>query len=412
MNKLTELAIKKAKPRIKPYKLSDGGGMYLLIQPTGSKWWRLKYRFGGKEKMLSFGVYPDLGLPDAREQREQARKLLANDTDPGVLKKEIKQASLRVANMETTSSFATLATEFHKIKSPMWTAGHAKQWLLNLERYAFPKIGDRQITEIEVLDIVNVMRLIEEKCTFETRDRLLQTISTVFKYAIATGRAKYNPTDIRLALIDRPPVKHFPSIMIKEIPVFLRAFTQYQERNKVSVIAVSAFRLQLLTATRSSEVRLAKWTDFNLEGGVWLIPAEQTGRKGRGERRRSFTVPLSTQVVAIMHNLNAITGHGEYVFPNRNSITKVISENTINNILKGMGYKGKQTGHGFRTLARTALGESGERWEVLEAMLSHVVSNLTAASYIRTDYFEERRGTMQKWADYLDNAVSDIDVAN
>ncbi len=410
MSKLTEVAIKKAKPEEKAYKMADGGGMFLLIQPTGSKCWRLKYRIGGKEKLLAIGVYPDVTLSEARDRREQARKLLANGADPSTVKQEAKQASHRALQVSSENSFATLAAEFHKVKSPMWTPGHAKQWLGNLEKYALAVIGHRPIAEIEPMELVGIMRTIEEHGTFETRDRLLQSIGAVFKYAIATGRAKYNPAEIRMALVDRPKVEHFNCIPTEELPTFLRAVTAYQDMDKVSPIAISALRLLMLTATRTSEVRYSKWEDFDLDAGCWVIPAEQVGRKGKGDKRKDHAVPLSTQAVSILRGLIPITSQGEYVFPNRNYSGKVISENTVLKIIETIGYKGKMTGHGFRSLARTVLGDMGHRWEVLEAMLSHALVNQTAAAYVRTSYFEERRGIMQQWADYLDKVEAGAEV--
>ncbi|MDP1952373.1 MAG: integrase arm-type DNA-binding domain-containing protein, partial [Betaproteobacteria bacterium] len=395
---LTDTEIKKAKAKEKPYRMTDGGGMCLLVHPNGGKYWRLAYRFGGKQKTLALGVYPDISLADARERREQARKLLANDADPGAVKQETKRTVLAAIN----NSFATLAKELHKVKSPMWTAGHAKQWLGNMEKYAFPIIGDRPISEIEPMELVGIMRTVEANGTFETRDRLLQTIGAVFKYSIATGRARYNPAEIRMALTDRPKVEHFACIAPAELPEFLRAVTAYQNLDKVSPIAIAALRLLMLTTTRTSEVRFSKWADFDLDAGCWVIPEEQTGRKGKIGKRNPHAVPLCTQAVKILRGLYPITGQGEYVFPNRNNAGRVISENTVLKIIETIGYKGRMTGHGFRSLARSILGEMGHRWEVLEAMLSHALENQTAAAYIRTTYFEERRGIMQQWADYLD----------
>src|SRR5450759_1698448 len=402
MSKLTEMAIKKAKPEAKAYKMSDGGGMFLLVQPTGSKWWRLKYRISGKEKMLSIGVYPDVTLSEARDRREQARKLLANGGDPSAIKKAAKQAINKASRVASEGSFATLAAEFHKVKSPMWTTRHAKQWMGNLEKYALPVIGDRSITDIEPMELVGIMRTVETNGTFETRDRLLQTIGAVFKYAIATGRAKYNPAEIRMALADRPKVEHFACIAPAELPEFLRAVTAYQDLAKVSPIAITALRLLMLTTTRTSEVRFSKWADFDLDAGCWIIPAEQIGRKGTGDKRNPHAVPLCAQAVKILRDLYPVTGQSEYVFPNRNSTGRLISENTVLKIIETIGYKGKMTGHGFRSLARSILGDMGHRWEVLEAMLSHALVNQTTAAYVRTTYFEERRGIMQQWADYLD----------
>ncbi|CAH1905835.1 Integrase family protein [Candidatus Nitrotoga sp. HW29] len=407
---LTEMEIKKAKATDKPYKLTDGGGLFLLVHTNGGKYWRLRYRVGGKEKLLAIGVYPDVTLSEARERREQARKLLANGADPSAVKQEAKQASHRALQVSSDNSFATLAAELHKVKSPMWTPGHAKQWLGNLEKYAFAVIGHRPIAEIEPMELVGIMRTIEEHGTFETRDRLLQSIGAIFKYAIATGRAKYNPAEIRMALVDRPKVEHFNCIPIEELSTFLRAITAYQDMDKVSPIAISALRLLMLTATRTSEVRYSKWKDFDLDAGCWVIPAEQVGRKGKGDKRKDHAVPLSIQAVSILRGLIPITSQGEYVFPNRNYSGKVISENTVLKIIETIGYKGKMTGHGFRSLARTVLGDMGHRWEVLEAMLSHALVNQTAAAYVRTSYFEERRGIMQQWADYLAKVEAGAEV--
>lgn len=410
MSKLTEMAIRKAKPETKDYKMGDGGGMYLLVKATGSKCWRFKYRFAGKEKLLAIGIYPDISLAQARERRGDARKLLANGGDPSAVKQSAKQAIIRAVQVAHESKFATLAAEFHKFKSPMWTPQHAKQWMGNMERYALPVIGERPVAEIEPMELVGIMRTVESNGTYETRDRLLQTISAVFKYAIATGRARYNPAEIRMALADRPKVEHFPCITTAEAPVFLRAVTEYQNKAKVSPIAIAALRMLLLTATRTSEVRFSKWADFDLDAKCWIIPAEQIGRKGKGDKRKDHAVPLSDQAVKILRDLHQITGQGEYVFPNRNSSGRVISENTVLKIIETIGYKGKMTGHGFRSLARTVLGDMGHRWEVLEAMLSHALENQTAAAYVRTSYFEERRGIMQQWADYLDKAEAGADV--
>ncbi|MGC2459143.1 MAG: integrase arm-type DNA-binding domain-containing protein [Gallionellaceae bacterium] len=401
MSKLTEVAIKKAKPEAKPYKMADGGGMYLLVQPTGSKCWRLKYRIGGKEKTLAMGVYPDVKLSQARESRADARKLLANGGDPSAVKKSTRRTTQKLLQAES-DTFTALAAELHKVKSPMWTPGHAKQWMGNLEKYALPVIGDCAITDIEPMEIVGIMRTVETNGTYETRDRLLQTISAVFKYAIATGRAKYNPAEIRMALADRPKVEHFACIVPAELPEFLRAVSAYQVKDKVSPIAIAALRLLMLTTTRTSEVRFSKWADFDLDAGCWVIPEEQTGRKGKKGKRNPHAVPLCAQAVKILRDLYPVTGQGEYVFPNRNSSGRVISENTVLKIIEIIGYKGKMTGHGFRSLARSILGDMGHRWEVLEAMLSHALVNQTAAAYVRTTYFEERRGIMQQWADYLD----------
>ncbi|MDO9011954.1 MAG: integrase arm-type DNA-binding domain-containing protein [Gallionella sp.] len=229
---LTELEVKKKKATDKPQKLSDGGGLFLLIQPNSGKYWRMAYRFTGKQKTLALGVYPDVSLADARARREDARKLLANDIDPGAVKKETKRA----IHAATANSFETLAREYHKMKAPMWTAGHAKQWLGNMDAYAFPMIGVIEIGKIEPVDIIGILRGMEQAKTFETRDRLGQSMGAVFKYAIALGLAKHNPAaEIRMALADRPKVEHFACIAPTGIPDFLRALSAlsaYEERGE------------------------------------------------------------------------------------------------------------------------------------------------------------------------------------
>jgi integrase len=300
------------------------------------------------------------------------------------------------------NSFSKLATEYCGVKSPMWTEGHTHQWKRNMDVYATPIIGERAITEIEPMDIVQIMRSVEAQGTYETRDRLLQSISATFKYAMATGRCKSNPADIRIALAERPKVEHFACISTDELPLFLRAVTAYERMAKVSPIAIGALRLLMLTAVRTAEVRFSKWADFDLDAGEWIIPEEQTGRKGRQGKRKSHAVPLSTQAIAVLRNLYPYTGNGDYVFQNRNSVDRVISENTVLKIIDTLGYKGKMTGHGFRSLARTTLGDMGYRREVLEVMLAHGLEDATEAAYARSNYFKERQGIMQAWADHLD----------
>ncbi len=397
---LTELAVRKAKPAEKPRKMTDGGGLYLLVHPNGGKYWQLAYRFDGKQKTLSIGVYPTVTMADAREQRSRAKKQLSLGIDPSFEKKETK----RVEQSTISNSFFSLAVDLHGIKSPNWTPGHAKQWLGNLEKYAFPIIGSRHIDEIEPMEIVGIMRNIEANGTYETRDRLLQSISSIFKFSIATGRAKYNPAEIRMALVDRPKVEHFKCISTAEIPDFLRAVTTYQHMGKVSPIAIAALRILMLTATRTSEVRYSKWVDFDLDAGCWVIPAAQVGRKGKGDNRNDHAVPLSTQAISILRSLQPITGHCDFVFANRNTAGKAISENTVLKIIETIGYKKMMTGHGFRSMARTMMGELGHRREVLEAMLSHSLGNQTEAAYVRTTYFSERQQLMQQFADLLDDA--------
>ncbi len=393
--KLTDTAVRKAKPEAKPYKMADGGGLFLLVQPNGGKWWRLKYRFGGKEKLLSFGTYPDLSLADARGRRDEARKLLANDADPGA----IKQAQKKQVKVESANSFEAIAREYHALKTPMWSSLHVANWISILEREVFPKFGHRPVTEIETPDVLDILRAIEARGTLEVRSRVLQRVRTVFSFAIGSGRARYNPAAGigREVLAPAPKVKHMPALESSEMPEFLRALALYQERASASPIVFAATRLLAYTFVRTGEMRFAKWEEFDLDAGMWLIPAE------RMKARQPLTVPLSRQAVAIVQALQPLTGHLPVLFPNRNGNGGVISENTVLKVIERLGYKGRMTGHGFRSVASTYLNNLGTiRPDMIEAQLAHGDRDQVRASYNRADYMEYRTAMMQFWADTLD----------
>ena len=391
--KLSDPAVRKAKPEAKSYKLSDGGGMYLEVMPNGSKYWRLKYRFMGKEKRLALGVYPDITLAEARERRGEARKLLAHDTDPGA----VKQSQKRQAKQSAANSFEAIAREFHKLKTPIWTAHHATDWINILEREVFPKFGSRPIIEIEAPDVLDILRAVEARGTFETRGRILQRVRAVFSYAIASGRSRHNPaTEISGALAPRPKVQHFAALSEKELPVFLRDLEEYKERAKSSPIVFAATRLLALTFVRTGEVRGAQWSEFDLDAGLWTIPAE------RMKAREAHTVPLSKQAVQVIRGLQPLTGHVDELFPSRNG-GGIISENTVLKVIERIGYKGRMTGHGFRTIASTYLNNLGTiRPDMIEVQLAHGDKNQVRAAYNRADYMEYRTAMMQFWADTLD----------
>jgi len=392
--KLSDAAVRKAKPEAKPYKMADGGGMYLEVMPNGSKYWRLKYRYSGKEKRLALGVYPDISLADARGRRDDARKLLANGSDPGV----VKQSQKRQAKISAANSFEAIAREFHKLKSPIWTAHHATDWINTLEREVFPKFGHRPIIEIEAPDVLDILRAIEARGAFEVRGRVLQRVRAVFAYAIASGRARHNPAaELRGALAPRPKVQHFAALSEKEMPEFLRALTDYQQRAKSSPIVFAATRLLALTFVRTGEVRGAQWGEFDLDAGLWTIPAE------RMKARAPHTVPLSQQAVQVIRALHPLTGHLPALFPSRNGEGAVISENTVLKVIERIGYKGRMTGHGFRSVASTYLNNLGTiRPDMIEAQLAHGDKDQVRAAYNRADYMEYRKAMMQFWADTLD----------
>lgn len=388
--KLTDTAIKKAKPQDKPYRMADGGGMYIEISPNGSKYWRLAYRFANKQKTLALGIYPDVSLADARERRNEARKLLANDSDPGV----IKQTKKKQSKIAASNSFELIAREFHALKSPMWSTNHVIDWIKTLEREIFPKFGEKSITEIDAPNVLDAIRAIEGRGAYEVAARVLQRVRTVCAYAIATGRAMHNPaSDIRGALAPQPKAIHFAALSEKELPEFLRALANYPSYK----VTKAATRLLMLTFVRTGEVRGAKWSEFDFDSKLWTITAD------RMKSRQPHIVPLSKQAIETLSELHPLTGHGEHLFPSYTSNGKILSENTVLKVIERLGYKGRMTGHGFRTIASTYLNGVGMiRHDVIEAQLAHTVGNATRAAYNRADYMEYRIAMMQFWADTLD----------
>jgi integrase len=393
--KLTDAAVRKAKPEAKPYRKTDGGGMYLEVHPTGNRYWRLAYRFAGKQKTLALGVYPDVSLADARTSRDAARKLLASEIDPSAY----KQAKKKQAEVAAANSFEHLAREYHALQKPMWSSHHATDWINTLEKIVFPRFGHRPLADIETPDVLDILRELEARGTFEIRARVLQRIRAVFSFAIGSGRARLNPAAGigREVLAPTPKVKHFPALDDDEMPQFLRDFSAYKSIAKASPIVIAATRLLMLTFVRTGEVRGAQWCEFDLTAGMWSIPAE---RMKAGELH---TVPLSTQAIDTLKALQPLTGHLQHLFPNRNDAAKVISENTVLKVIEVLGYKGRMTGHGFRTVASTYLNNLGRiRPDMIEVQLAHSEKNQVRGAYNRADYMAYRKAMMQFWGDTLD----------
>ena len=392
--KLTDPKVKKAKPEAKPYKMADGGGMYLEVMPNGSKYWRLKYRYAGKEKRLALGVYPAVTLAHARTRRDDARKLLANGVDPG----EVKQTQKKQNKIAIENSFEAIAREWHALNTPRWTANHAYDVLRSLEKEVFPAFGDAPISGIDAPTVLDAIRKIEGRKAFDVAGRVLQRVRVVFAYAIASGRARHNPAaEIIGALAPHPKKKHYPSVKPQELPDLLQALADYWERDKASPLARIATRLLSLTFVRTGELRGAKWSEFDFEKMLWTIPAE------RMKAREPHTVPLSQQAVEALEELHPLTGHSALLFPSRSGEGKTMSDNTINMAIKRAGYGGKMCGHGFRSVASTCLNELGTiRPDVIEAQLAHADKNAVRAAYNRADYMEYRKAMMQFWADTLD----------
>jgi integrase len=396
---LSDTTIRAAKPGDKPRKLADGGGMYLLLNPNGSKWWRLKYRIGGKEKLLSLGTYPETNLKEARAKRDEARRLLAAGIDPGAHRKASKAAGVeRAAN-----SFETVAREWHSKQAASWSPGNAKIILRRLEADAFPWLGSRPVSELTAAEILVTLRRIENRGAVETAHRILQYISTTMRYAIATSRAERNPAaDLKGAL---PPAttEHRAAITDpKQAGALLRAIDAYEG----SFVTKCALRLAPLLFVRPGELRKAEWSEFDLDTARWEIPAE------RMKMRTANIVPLSTQAVEILKELHALTGRGRYVFPGARSPRRPMSDNAVLAALRRMGFaKDEMSGHGFRAMARTILDEVlGYRPDLIEQQLAHAVRDPLGRAYNRTAHLPDRTTMMQGWADYLDTLKTGANV--
>jgi integrase len=392
---LTDTAIKKTRPADKPFKLYDGRGLYLLVQPNGAKYWRLKYRFSEKEKVLALGVYPEVTLAEAREQCLQARKLIGKGVDPVAA----KQAAKRQHQAQCGHSFENIAREWHA-KQGRWTADHAHRVLSSLEKEIFPWIGAKPIGEITAPVIVDVVGRVEKRNALDVASRVLQRISSVYRYAIQTGRTTYNPAADLVGSLETRKVTHRAALSRAELPEFLSKLQVYDGQPLTRL----ALNLVVLTFVRSRELRGARWEEFDFERAEWRIPAE------RMKITAEHIVPLSRQAIAILDELQPLTGSYELVFPNQNNLTKCMSENTLLYAMYRMGYHSKATVHGFRATASTILNEMGFKADVIERQLAHAERNKVRAAYHRSEYLDERRKVMQVWADYLDELVSGANV--
>jgi integrase len=390
---LPDTRIRNAKPTRKPFKLSDGGGMYLLITPDGARYWRLDYRFSGKRRTLALGIYPIVSLLNARSRREAARALLAKDIDPGVAKKATK----RIAKLTSENTFEAVAREWISNQRNRLAIRYMALLLARLEADVFPQIGSRPITDIDAPELLEMLRKVERRGVIETARRLRQLCGQVFRYAIVTGRAQRNPSaDLRGALKSSPRSRGHKAMLVDEVPNFLRSLEAYDGDPRTR----NALRLAVLTFVRTAELRAARWSEFeNLEGNdpVWRIPAE------RMKMKREHIVPLAPQAIAVLQELRALSGSAAspFLFPSP-SRDGYMSNNTMLYALYRMGYHGRATVHGFRAMASTALNEMGFRPDVIERQLAHQEKNAVRAAYNRAEYLNERRAMMNHWADYMD----------
>jgi len=389
---LSDAKVRNAKPGLKPYKIADGDGLFLLVTPSGSKYWRLKYRFSGREKLLALGVYPEVSLGDARDQRAQARRILAGGDDPGEAKKEAK----RVAVLKFENAFEVVGREWFEKREHEWAASSAKTMLSRLERHVFPKLGNRPVAEITAPEVLAVLRVVEGRGALDTEQRVMQTCGQIFMYAIATGRAERNPVpDLRGAL-KTPVTKHHSYLRAADLPDFLRRLDAYDG----SIQTKLALRFLLLTFVRTNELRAAEWTEIDFDRAEWRIPGE------RMKVREQHLVPLSRQAVALLRELQKHTGNRQFLFPNQHNLKTFMSENTMLYALYRMGYHSRTTGHGFRSTASTILNEHGFQPDVIERQLAHCERNKVRAAYNNAQYLAERRRMMQWWAQYLDEVVA------
>lgn len=392
---LSVLSIKNAKAKERPYKLSDGLGLYLFVSKTGSKLWRMKYRFSGKEKLLSFGAWPDVSLVVAREHRDSARKQVSQGIDPG----EARRINKFTTKLSNENNFEFVAREWHKKFTSTWSSDYAKTIIDRLELNIFPWIGQRPAGAIKAPELLSILRQIESRGAIETAHRIKTICSQIFRYAIVTDRAERDPTqDLRGAI---PPAekKHYAALTEpKAFAGLLRAIDGYAG----SFVVKCALQLAPLLFVRPGELRHGEWPEFNFNTRLWTIPAEKM------KMTRDHIVPLSKQAISILVSLKPLTGHGRYVLPCHKSTLRPMSENAVRAALRSMGFSNEEmTGHGFRAIARTLLDEVLHfRPDIIEHQLAHKVRDPNGRAYNRTAHIEERKKMMQAWADYIDELRS------
>ena len=400
---LTDTAIKNAKPTGKPRKIADERGVYLLLMPSGGKLWRMDYRFDGKRKTLAMGSYPDTGLAAVRTKRDEARKLLADGVDPGENRKVQKAAKVALA----ANSFEVVAREWFAKMKPEWVESHSKKIMARLENDVFPWLGKRPIAELSAVEILTTLKRISDRGAKDTAKRAQENCGAVFRYAIQTSRTKYNPVpDLRGAL----PTAIGGNFAAITDPVKVGELLRAIDGFNGTFIVKCALRLSPFLFVRPGELRQARWVDFDLDKAEWKFLVSKVKKT---EEPRIHLVPLASQAVAILRELHALTGDGEFVFPGARSNGRAMSEAAVNAALRRMGYDTKTeiTGHGFRAMARTILHEvHGIPPEVIEHQLAHKVPDALGTSYNRTKFLPARKAMMQQWADYLDKLKAGADV--
>lgn len=395
---LTDSAVRAAKPKDKPYKLSDAHGLHLVINPNGAKLWRLKYRVAGKEKLLSFGAYPIVGLQQARQLRDSARQQLAEGVDPSEHKKAIKSA-----NRAEGLTFEVLAREWYAYNAPRWAESTSYKAKLYMENDLIPAIGSRPVKTITRPDLVELVRKVEARGTLNAAGKIRQWLHQIFRYGLAKGAVEHNPaTDLDVVAAPPKARRHHPHVPLSELPDLLEKL----EAGRLSNLTRWAIRLLILTAVRPGELRAAPWAEFDLEKATWTIPKE------RMKARRPHVVPLPHQAVAILRQLEEVTGRYTLLFPGQQNIERPMSENTINKALRLIGYEGRQTGHGFRHLLSTELNGRGYNRDWIERQLAHGDQDEIRDTYNHATYLEQRREMMQAWADSIEALCAGANVSN
>jgi integrase len=371
-------------------KLHDGGGLYLWVYADGRKYWRLRYKIAGSEKSLSLGVYPAIVLKKARKRRDEERQRLDDNLDPAAERRANKARKM----VASANSFEAVAREWYAKQMKTWVQGHADDVLRRLETNIFPTIGRRPISEIDAPELLGALRPMEERSAYDLAHRVLQVCGQVFRYGIATGRCSRNlAADLRGALTPHKK-KHQAAVRPEDFPNLLRAIAGYEQTGDKQTRL--ALELLALTFTRTNELIGATWSEFDIDAGIWVVPAE------RMKMKTEHLVPLSTQAIAILAELKEIGGGSRFVFPGRNR-DKPISNNTLLFALYRLGYKGKMTGHGFRAVASTMLNEMGLfRADVIERQLAHSERNEVRGAYNRAEYLPERKKMMQAWAKHIE----------
>ncbi|UCZ76784.1 tyrosine-type recombinase/integrase [Dickeya zeae] len=401
---LTDVVARTAKPREKAYKLADAHGLYLLVSPNGSKRWYLKYRFDGKESRIAFGAYPLISLAKAREKRDEVRLLLSEGIHPTEKREEEKEQA-----QDALNTFEKVARDWHRnISQNRWSQTHAGRVWRDMERNILPAIGQRHIADLKTKDLLEPLKAVEQNGHLDLASRLRQRVTDIMRYAVQNDLIERNPAQDLTGAIAAPKATHRPALKLDKLPGFLARIERYKGR----ALTRLALKLTLCVFIRSSELRFARWPEIDFKRAMWTIPPEREAIPGvkhsqRGAKMRSeHLVPLSRQALALLEEIKAISGAHELIFPGDHRPTKPMSENTINSALRTMGYDTttEVCGHGFRTMACSALVESGQ-WsrDAVERQMSHQERNGVRAAYIhKAEHLEERKLMLQWWADYLD----------